>query len=71
MNWREAKKPASEVDDSGLAVAKDAGPKIVLKAAVGGMGKEWKEKGKAHPSWAAKKADKGIVEFKGTKITFD
>ena len=36
------------------------------------MGKSWKEEGKAHPSWAAKTAQKtqGIVEFKGTKITF-
>lgn len=36
------------------------------------MGKFWKEDGKAHPSWAAAGAQKsqGIVEFKGTKITF-
>ncbi|KAL7472378.1 hypothetical protein ACHAXS_012716 [Conticribra weissflogii] len=36
------------------------------------MGKRWKEEGQ-HPSWAAKTAQKslGIVEFKGTKITFD
>lgn len=36
------------------------------------MGKTWKEDGQ-HPSWAAKAAQKslGIVEFKGTKITFD
>jgi hypothetical protein len=36
------------------------------------MGKSWKEDGKAHPSWAAAAAQKsqGIVEFKGTKITF-
>mmetsp|Transcript_20135 Transcript_20135/g.41152 ORF Transcript_20135/g.41152 Transcript_20135/m.41152 type:complete len:503 (+) Transcript_20135:88-1596(+) len=36
------------------------------------MGKTWKENGQ-HPSWAAKAAQKsmGIVEFKGTKITFD
>ena len=36
------------------------------------MGKSWKEDGNAHPSWAAAAAQKsqGIVEFKGTKITF-
>jgi len=37
------------------------------------MGKEWKEEGNAHPSWAAAAAKKsqGISTFKGTKITFD
>ena len=36
-------------------------------------GKTWKEEGNAHPSWAAKAAQKsqGIAEFKGKKITFD
>ena len=42
VNWRAPKKPAEEVDDSGLAV-KDKETKIVLKAAVGGMGKEVRE----------------------------
>jgi hypothetical protein len=37
------------------------------------MGKTWKEEGNAHPSWAAKAAQKsqGIAKFSGTKITFD
>ena len=68
MNWRKPKAAKEEADDSGL---KKGGDKIVLKAAVSSMGKGWKDEGKAHPSWAAKKADKGIQEFKGTKITFD
>jgi hypothetical protein len=37
------------------------------------MGKSWKDKGKAHPSWATAAAQKsqGIAKFAGTKITFD
>ena len=38
------------------------------------MGKDWKDEGKAHPSWAARQASKekaGISQFAGKKITFD
>ncbi len=68
VNWRE-KKEVVETDDSGLKIGAD-GVAVVSKTDVGTMGKDWKEQGKAHPSWAAKK-DQGIKEFTGTKITFD
>ena len=46
----------------------------VAASDVATMGKDWKEAGKAHPSWAAQQAQKaksGIQQFAGTKITFD
>ena len=50
--------------------------KEINVAEVAKMGKDWKEEGKAHPSWAAREAQKaksglGIVAFAGKKITFD
>ena len=48
--------------------------KTFKAAEVASMGKTWKEEGKAHPSWAAREAQKaksGIVAFAGKKITFD
>ena len=43
---------------------------------IASMGKVWKDEGKAHPSWAAREAQKaksglGLPEFEGKKITFD
>jgi hypothetical protein len=73
-NWREKKQksmdePMKEESASGLDKSK------TFKAAeVASMGKTWKEEGKAHPSWAAREAQKaksGIVAFAGKKITFD
>ena len=46
----------------------------VAASDVATMGKDWKEAGKAHPSWAAQQAQKaksGIQQFTGKKITFD
>ena len=46
----------------------------VAASDVATMGKDWKEAGKAHPSWAAQQAQKaksGIQQFAGKKITFD
>ena len=46
----------------------------VAASDVATMGKDWKEAGKAHPSWAAQEAQKaksGIQQFAGKKITFD
>ena len=46
----------------------------VVASDVATMGKDWKEAGKAHPSWAAQQAQKaksGIQQFAGKKITFD
>ena len=46
----------------------------VAASDVAAMGKDWKEAGKAHPSWAAQQAQKaksGIQQFAGKKITFD
>lgn len=54
---------------SGLKTQKD-----VKATDVADMGKNWKEEGKAHPSWAAKqhaKQQSGIGSFVGKKITFD
>lgn len=79
LNWRPKKqkrddshKEKSKVESaSGLDISKN-----VQVAEVANMGKNWKDEGKAHPSWAAREAQKtksglGIVEFKGKKITFD
>ena len=54
------------------AVAESTKPAKAKSQDIATMGKSWKEEGKAHPSWAAAAAQKsqGIVEFKGTKITF-
>jgi len=75
-NWREKKiRPPEEKEypkvesASGLYKSKD-----IKVADVANMGKNWKEEGKAHPSWAAREAQKaksGIVAFAGKKITFD
>ena len=54
---------------SGLKRVQRGGDAKVSKEAVASMGADWKKDGAAHPSWAAKKAE-GIVEFKGTKVTF-
>jgi hypothetical protein len=59
-----------------LASGLDASKKVEA-AQVVEMGSNWKEEGKAHPSWAARQVQKaksgsgiGDIEFKGTKITF-
>lgn len=80
LNWRprkqkrddDSQKNKSKVESaSGLDISKN-----VQVGEVANMGKNWKDEGKAHPSWAAREAQKtksglGIVEFKGKKITFD
>uniref|UniRef100_A0A6V2HBK2 Bud22 domain-containing protein n=1 Tax=Ditylum brightwellii TaxID=49249 RepID=A0A6V2HBK2_9STRA len=82
VNWREKKKtkPEDENENGGnkqqttTASGLKADTKIEAKD-IAGMGKSWKEEGKAHPSWAARQTQKaksgvGIVEFTGKKITF-
>jgi hypothetical protein len=76
INWREKKfksadNETSKKDESASGLDKS---KEINAAAVANMGKSWKEEGKAHPSWAAREAQKaksGIVAFAGKKITFD
>ena len=56
---------------SGLDSTKNVGVKDIVT-----VGEVWKDEGKAHPSWAARQAQKkksgiGLFEFKGDKITFD
>ena len=83
-NWRERKKAPQQNERksskdnmkkgesaSGLDLTKNVGVEEIAT-----MGKVWKDEGKAHPSWAARQAQKtksglGLVEFKGKKITFD
>jgi hypothetical protein len=66
VNWR-AKKVRVNDDDEKDSTA----PRKNVKAKdVAEMGKNWKEEGKAHPSWAAKKVESSIKEFAGKKITF-
>ena len=70
LNWRE-KKSAPKEEEAKEASTKPVAP---AKAAdIATMGKTWKEEGKEHPSWAARKQSKnaGIVAFTGKKITFD
>lgn len=80
INWREPKKRSEEEhnqnyqkNESASGLDRSKGIKV---AEVANMGKDWKEEGKAHPSWAAREAQKeksgmGIVAFAGKKITFD
>ncbi|KAL7425648.1 hypothetical protein ACHAXH_000081 [Discostella pseudostelligera] len=77
INWREKKQGRNEMEkkdgghDRKTRGDESAKPKEAQHIAT--MGKTWKEEGNAHPSWAAKAAQKsqGIAKFEGTKITFD
>ena len=74
VNWRKPKDRSKE-DGEGEG-GREEEIKIVLKAAVGEGGKNWKESKQeaSHPSWKAGKTKEkkgAIVEFKGNKITFD
>lgn len=73
VNWR---KPKDRSGEDGGGEKGETEDKIVLKAAVGVGGKNWKESKQeaSHPSWKAGKTKEkkgAIVEFKGNKITFD
>jgi hypothetical protein len=86
LNWREKKEDSDQIDkgrkskqrgnegdfSSKKARSENDGSTKPISQDIATMGKSWKEDGKAHPSWAAAAAQKsqGIVEFKGTKITF-
>lgn len=76
LNWRE-KKARSKTEEGHWKVDSASGldkTKEIKASEVATMGKNWKEEGKAHPSWAAREAQKaksGIVPFSGKKITFD
>ena len=79
LNWREKKSGRVDVKsrDGGRdhkSRTSDSGSvKPTAAQHIATMGKTWKEEGNAHPSWAAKAAQKsqGIAKFEGTKITFD
>jgi BUD22. len=87
INWREKKTKKRTADKGGKetdfvkqevaisASGLDKSKQVKVEEVVN-MGKDWKEQGKAHPSWAAREAQKaksglGIVAFAGKKITFD
>jgi len=74
-SWREkkAKPEVKKTKTNEHASGLDKSKKINV-AEVASMGQSWKEEGKAHPSWAAREAQKaksGISQFAGKKITFD
>jgi hypothetical protein len=74
-SWREkkAKPEDKKTKTNEHASGLDKSKKINV-AEVASMGQNWKEEGKAHPSWAAREAQKaksGISQFAGKKITFD
>ena len=89
-NWREKKKKTDESDGGDRRRRSDSqqapgaehnvsasglrhGDKVGASD-VATMGKDWKDEGKAHPSWVAQQAAKaksGIQQFAGKKITFD
>lgn len=79
INWRPKKSKDdqnnSQETDANQSSASGLHNKTEVKIAdVVDMGKSWKEEGKAHPSWAAREAQKakaGIAQFAGKKITFD
>ena len=74
INWR-PKKSNDDMNDEANINASGLGKEMEVKAAdVAEMGKDWKNDGKAHPSWAAKehaKKQSGIAAFAGKKIIFD
>jgi len=73
INWRPKKATQDGDEDSRKASGLDD-HKPINAADVADMGKNWKDSGKAHPSWAAKehaKKQTGIATFAGKKITFD
>lgn len=77
LNWREKKRGNDNDGDEWEenVETRNSGsmkPKKVEAAKIADMGKNWKDDGKAHPSWAASASQKtGIVAFAGKKITFD
>jgi len=79
VNWRLKKTEASSFSSTIPTEEKKSSSGLKKGAAIQvgdvvNMGTSWKEEGKAHPSWAARealKAKTSIVEFKGTKITFE
>lgn len=77
INWREKKQGRNESErkDGGhdRKPRRDESTKLAAAQHIATMGKTWKEEGNAHPSWAAKTAQKsqGIAKFEGKKITFD
>ena len=78
VNWRPKKSKDdknNELANTKQSSASGLRNKSEVKIAdVVDMGKSWKEEGKAHPSWAAREAQKakaGIAQFAGKKITFD
>ena len=77
LNWREKKKSHDNEEDEQERTAttknsRNMKPEKVEAAKIADMGKNWKDEGKAHPSWAASASQKtGIVAFAGKKITFD
>lgn len=79
LNWRPKKQKRDDSQKNKAKVESASGldkSRDIQVADVANMGKNWKDEGKAHPSWAAREAQKtksglGIVEFKGKKITFD
>ncbi len=76
--WYELKPKNPKKDDSNrnkdhLASGLDSSKQVDVSEVVT-MGQNWKDEGKAHPSWAARQVQKSkslISEFKGKKITFD
>ncbi len=75
-NPKKDKAPTKSKKDQ-LASGLDASKKVEASEVVT-MGTNWKDEGKAHPSWAARQVQKsksgsgiGNIEFKGKKITFD
>lgn len=80
VNWREpkSKKKKKErmeplVGEGSITLSTGlAANKSIQATDIALMGKDWKENGKAHPSWLAAKARQthGMTEFKGKKITF-
>ena len=73
INWR-PKKAVDEVVDENVNASGLHAKNQVKAEDVAEMGKDWKDEGKAHPSWAAKehaKKQSGIAAFAGKKIVFD
>lgn len=68
LNWRNKKVGKGKETN----IEQENNRKLSLND-VANMGKIWKEKGKTHPSWAAKeivKIKEGIVDFEGSRIKF-
>lgn len=74
INWREKREEKLENSERSCGKHNHRGGAPNSPETTGNdvLGKEWKDEGNSHPSWAAANANKPTIQvFEGKKITFD